>query len=320
MYISTIKENEYRERIVETEAYLSKKANVGSFRSFDGAELAYEYYLTNPCRSSIIIIHGFTEFAKKYREMCWYFLNSGYNVFVFDQRGHGLSHRDVAPLQLTHIDRFSDYADDLKEFINKVVSPASGDIPLFIYSHSMGGAITLDFLERNPGKIAKAVLSAPMLCPTTRGVPRKVLRKIVETQAKKDGWRARFKHSGEFNPAPEFERTSDMSRARFEYHMQSRLAEEKYQTSAATNRWMYEALSLIDTVGAKRNVSEISSEILVFSAEKDKVVRNRPQRILASWLPKSRHIFVKDAKHNLHSSSDEILQQYMNNILEFFSN
>lgn len=307
MYISTIKENEYRERIVEIEASLSKKANVGSFRSFDGAELAYEYYLTNPCRSSIIIIHGFTEFAKKYREMCWYFLNSGYNVFIFDQRGHGLSHRDVSPLQLTHVDRFSDYADDLKEFIDKIVSPASGNLPLFIYSHSMGGAITLDFLERNPGKIAKAVLSAPMFCPITKGLPRKVLRKIVETQAKKDGWKARFKYSGGFNPAPEFERTSDMSRARFDYHMQSRLAEERYQTSAATNRWMYEVLSLVDTVAAKRNVTKISAEILVFSAEKDKVVRNGLQRIFASRHLNCRHILVKSAKHNLHSSSDEIL-------------
>ena len=46
-------------------------------------------------RGVVVISHGFTEFARKYSEMAWYFLLAGYSVCILEHRGHGHSVHDV---------------------------------------------------------------------------------------------------------------------------------------------------------------------------------------------------------------------------------
>ena len=43
----------------------------------------------------VVISYGFTENARKYSELIWYFLLDGYSVCVLEHRGHGYSVRDV---------------------------------------------------------------------------------------------------------------------------------------------------------------------------------------------------------------------------------
>src|SRR5207244_2707110 len=81
----------------------------------------------------------------------------GYAVYAFDLRGHGLSegHR-------VWIDSFEDYLDDLDVFVARVRARES-DKPLFLFGHSMGGAIaTLYTLERKP-PLRGLLLSGPAL-------------------------------------------------------------------------------------------------------------------------------------------------------------
>ena len=46
-------------------------------------------------RGAVVISYGFTENARKYSELIWYFLLDGYSVCVLEHRGHGYSVRDV---------------------------------------------------------------------------------------------------------------------------------------------------------------------------------------------------------------------------------
>lgn len=62
----------------------------------DGASAAF--------RGAIVISHGFTEFARKYSEMAWYFLLAGYSVCILEHRGHGHSAHDVSNPSLVWID------------------------------------------------------------------------------------------------------------------------------------------------------------------------------------------------------------------------
>lgn len=43
-------------------------------------------------RGVVVISHGFTEFARKYSEMAWYFLLSGYSVCILEHRGTAIPH------------------------------------------------------------------------------------------------------------------------------------------------------------------------------------------------------------------------------------
>lgn len=314
-----IEENEYPEKMQYVEQQLSQYAVSGEFESFDGCSISYEYYLAENSRASIIIVHGFTEFFRKYRELCWYFLHMGFNVFMYDQRGHGLSGRVTAGMHLAHVDNFYDYVRDLEEFTDRVIIPNSGKTPIYLYGHSMGGAVAALYLARAGKKIERAVLSAPMICPNTHGMPRKILKSMVSAAAKKAGWTAKFRYAGEFTAEVEFSKTSDMSRNRFEYNLKLRTDHIHYQNSSSTNRWIHEALSVQDVLLKASTTNSITAKVLVVSAQKDTVVKNAPQKLFAKLLPNGRFVQMQGAKHSMYNSPQPMLGEYVGLLMNFFS-
>ena len=52
--------------INEVEPFLAERRNDGTFNSFDGRPISYEYYITDNAKASVVISHGFTESAEKF--------------------------------------------------------------------------------------------------------------------------------------------------------------------------------------------------------------------------------------------------------------
>lgn len=101
---------------------------------------------------TLLMVHGFTEHSSRHIDFGMLFAKEGGEVLLFDLRGSGHSsgHRFSASLK--------QYYQDFLLMISK----ASKAVPLFIFGHSMGGAIALSFLAKNPNvKVAGAILSAP---------------------------------------------------------------------------------------------------------------------------------------------------------------
>mgnify|MGYP002516586524 CR=1 FL=1 len=59
-----LSEDEFPIQIPTIEAELSGYANTGTFASFDGNEIAYQYFLCESAKANVVIVHGFTEFYK----------------------------------------------------------------------------------------------------------------------------------------------------------------------------------------------------------------------------------------------------------------
>lgn len=97
------------------------------FLQRDEARLAYSKYILTDSKASIVISHGYTENKDKYEEMIYYYLKSGYSVFIMDHRGHGKSTREVSDNSLVYIDSFDTYVDDLHFFITEIVKPSSSE-------------------------------------------------------------------------------------------------------------------------------------------------------------------------------------------------
>ncbi len=315
--LSVIREDVFENEMKNVEQTLEKYATKGYFTSFDDARMYYEYFLAENPKASIVFVHGYTEFCKKYYELIWYFLNMGYNVFIYDQRGHGFSHRDVEDFQVIHVNRFEDYVDDLNCFVEKVVLPAQRAVPLYLYAHSMGGAVAAFYLAKTKDKIQKTVLSAPLIYPVCMSVPRRMLRFLIKNEAKKKGWETRLRFSKDFNPDARFERSGDLSEGRFKYNLKARIEEPRYQNSCSSNRWNYEALGILPKMLQRANVKNMHSEILLVSAEKDTVVEVKPQKKLAKRL-KCKYWCVKDAKHCLYTQKDEALHTFLDKIFAFY--
>ena len=106
----------------------------------------------------IVLIHGLGEHSGRYNtHFANYFLNEGFSILSFDLPGHGKSGG-----QRGHI---KDY-DDFDELVSAGISYAKNkypSLPIFIYGHSLGGLIALEYsIQVNPD-INGLIASAPVL-------------------------------------------------------------------------------------------------------------------------------------------------------------
>ena len=315
--VEVIKEDEYLQRIIEVEETLSAHAKEGTFKSFDGLNIFYRNYLVENPVGSIVIVHGFTEYCKKYTELVWYFTNRGYNVFTYDHRGHGFSERQVEGYELAHVNSFEEYVKDLESFVETVVIRDAGEENINIFSHSMGGSVTTLYLMRCGNRISRALLSSPMVYPFTSDCPIPVLKLMLKQQARQNGWDARFKYASDFNPDHPFDKSHDTSYPRFRHNLDVRISDIRFQTSASTNRWMYEAVSVGKKMLRARDLKKIAAKVLVISSAGDTVVRPKPQKALAKKLG-CKIITVEGAKHSAFICASEKLEQYLQTVFAFF--
>lgn len=315
---TVLTEEEFSQRMPQIEQALNDYAHTGSFYTFDGKQIAYQYFLCRNAKANVVVIHGFTEFYCKYYELTWYLLHEGYNVFLYDQRGHGLSERDVKDPQLVHINHFEDYARDLDCYIHSVVLTAAPDLPLNLYAHSMGGTVAALYLAQHSDDVNKAFLSAPMICPYAGGIPRILIWLGANRYLRKLGAMAHFPYSGHFDPNADFHASSDASRARFTYYLNMRIRHRSYQTSGATNQWMVEVAKLQKKLLNKKFAKQITADVCLVSCQNDRVVRTPQQHRFAALLPHGSLVVVSNAAHSLYTSTGEQLQKFYDCLFDFF--
>jgi alpha-beta hydrolase superfamily lysophospholipase len=110
-------------------------------------------------RAVLVIVHGLKDHSSRYGELAVRLVGEGFAVHAFDLRGH--AHSEGVRV---HIDSFEEYLSDLGLFLERVRQREPGK-PVFLFGHSMGGAIvTLFTLEKKPD-LQGLVLSAPALKP-----------------------------------------------------------------------------------------------------------------------------------------------------------
>ena len=159
-----ITEENYEEQMhKEVEPYVYARMESGFFEREKDKKLYYEHCRADDPKGVIVISHGFTESVRKFTESAYYMLQNGYDVWGLDHRGHGRSYRNNKNPYVVHVERFSNYVEDLHYLTENMVKPASGDLPIYLYCHSMGGCIGAWTIEKYPRLFKKAVLSSPML-------------------------------------------------------------------------------------------------------------------------------------------------------------
>ena len=132
-------------------------------------KLHVKFYETDRPKGVIIISHGFTEGAQKYDEMIYYFLKAGYHVCMPEHMGHGLSYRLTEDPSLVHIDIWKRFVRDFLKVCH-VVKEQYSELPLFLFAHSMGGAIGTIAAAWETELFQKIILSSPMIRPLTGSI------------------------------------------------------------------------------------------------------------------------------------------------------
>jgi alpha-beta hydrolase superfamily lysophospholipase len=130
----------------------------GHFESKDKLELFQQWWKPRAeTRGVLIVMHGLKDHSARYQSLGTAMARQGVAVYAFDLRGHGRSAgRRVA------VERFEDYVDDLELFLASV-KEREGDKPVFVFGHSMGGAIASMLVATRQPELAGLLLSGPAL-------------------------------------------------------------------------------------------------------------------------------------------------------------
>lgn len=310
---------QFMQEIVEP--YLAQYRTEGFFSSKDGKKLYYEYEKMPNSKGAVVISHGYNESAEKFREMAYWFMQMGFSVFAIDHRGHGRSFRLSPDLALTDVESFSDYTRDLHFFIKKIVLPNTVDLPLYLYGHSMGGAVSILYMQNHPNVFKKAILTAPMLKPKTENIPTPITRVVsAVSRIFGKGDKMVFTTKGGFNENEQFENSPDTSKERFEYYRKKRVAHPYLQNSYPTYRWVNESLRvggyMLDPIRCNR----VKAPILLFSAGEDSFVFKREQEIFISLIPNGEIFYEDRARHEIYMSTNDVMGDYLIEIERFLSN
>lgn len=131
--------------------------NEYSWRSKTGLTVYGQSWLVENPKAVVGIIHGMGEHSSRYNYLTDALTNAGISVVAYDQIGHGKTGGKRG-----HVSDYNMLLGCVGELTSKMVElvPAK---PTFLFGHSMGGNVLLNYLiKRNP-KISGAIVSAPWL-------------------------------------------------------------------------------------------------------------------------------------------------------------
>ena len=295
--------------------YLHARREDGTLTGFDGISLRYIYYSADAPRGTVFVLHGLGENAEKYRELTYYFLCEGLSVVLYDHRGHGLSHR-VTDETVTHVEHFSQYVQDLDAAVQRF---ADTPAPHYLFAHSMGGAIAALYLERGGDFFEKAVLTAPMIAPTRKGMPLWLTVAHCRHARRKGRGSERVGILRPFSKEEQFRYSQSRSLVRFETYYRFKQENDGHWNGPPTYAWTEEAYRVPRVILKKGAPERIRAEVRLYSAETDHLVAQRPQRKFIARVPRGNFVEIKGAKHEIYSSAEDVLFPYLEDVLNFFA-
>jgi len=129
----------------------------GEFKGRGGVRIWYQVWRPEAPKAVVALAHGLGEHSGRYRNVVDWLVPRGYAIYALDHRGHGRSGG-----RRGHLDRFSDYLDDLQQCIGLAAEQEPGR-PLFLLGHSLGGIIALAYAIERPQGLRGVIASSPGL-------------------------------------------------------------------------------------------------------------------------------------------------------------
>jgi lysophospholipase len=261
-----------------------------------------------------LILNGQTEFIEKYFEVIDEFRARGFAVVTFDWRGQGGSDRLLPDRRKAHIGDFAAYDQDLDTVIREVVKPITAERTLrpIAVAHSMGGNILLRRLHDVQDEFAAAILSAPMVAITPRGLPWWVIERIANrlnarTPSAEFVWGMAKRDQMKLPFALQIV-TSDPKR--YARNQALLAADPELRLNGPTWGWLGAALHSIALLKKPGYAEAIETPALVIGAGRDRVCDTGALRAFAVRLPKARYVEIEQAEHEIMMERDPLRGQW----------
>jgi alpha-beta hydrolase superfamily lysophospholipase len=108
-------------------------------------------------RGAVCLVHGHGEHVRRYGHVAAALNRAGYALMGFDLRGHGRSDGVRG-----HTPSYDHLMDDIEDMLGAVSARFAG-APLFLYGHSMGGNLVLNYGLRRKPDVRGVIATGPWL-------------------------------------------------------------------------------------------------------------------------------------------------------------
>lgn len=281
----------------------------------DGKSLAYSVFENKVSDRAIVVMQGRTESMLKYAEWIYDLHRLGFTVFAFDFRGQGNSDHLVPHRpSYGHIDDFDTYVEDLREFLDKVVAPRHKG-KLFLYAHSMGGAVAVMHELKYPSRFLGTVLQSPMLDIKTAPIPQFLARWLVRLMV--------FMGYGESLPPMQKEadvhekNTVTTSTIRREYSLAQRMKNSSAYIGPPTNLWVERAFAA--TEDFRSAAKKLTNSIFMFQAGDDRFVVNETLDHFCRNAKDCKSIMMSGGMHELYLERDQVRDEVLKKTSDYFN-
>lgn len=162
------------------------------WKNKEGLTLYGAHWPVEHPRAVIALVHGQGEHISRYDHLARWFNARGVAVLGFDHQGHGQSEG-----RRGHARHLEAYLDDIGLLLEKVRG-FYPHTPLFLYGHSMGGNLTLNYVLRHqPTGLAGHIATGPFIrlafeAPMAKMLAAKLLRRFMPTLTLPTGLASHF--------------------------------------------------------------------------------------------------------------------------------
>ncbi len=151
--------------------------NENSWETKDGIKLfAQNWRPESTPKAVVVLIHGLGEHSSRYKHVAQYFSDAGYALSTMDLRGHGRSGGVRG-----HFPSFDVVMTDISQLLDETQKMYPG-LPVFLYGHSLGGALTLYFGYTQKRDLKGIIATSPGLASGTPIPPMKIMAARVLTR------------------------------------------------------------------------------------------------------------------------------------------
>lgn len=127
----------------------------------DGLSLAVEKMEpAGGIRGIVQISHGMAEHKERYEDFMTFLAENGYLCVIHDHRGHGGSVRRPEDLGYFYTEDPAALAEDLYA-VTAMIRAEHPQVPLYLFSHSMGTLVARSYLKRHDRALSGLVLCGP---------------------------------------------------------------------------------------------------------------------------------------------------------------
>ena len=239
------------------------------FNTFDGNKIFYRTWNFEKNKKTLIIIHRGHEHSERLNELSQDEKFLKYNIFAYDLRGHGYTETKTSPNAM-------DYVRDLASFVNHIKNEYQiKEEDIFIVANSIGGVILSAYIHDFAPNIAGMALLAPAF-EIKLYIPFAKQLVTLLTKIKKDA--------------------KVMSYVKAKVLTHDVEEQNKYNSDKLINKEINARL-LIDLADMGKRLVEDSMAIelptIIFSAEKDYVVKNSAQKKFFLNLSSKKREFIE---------------------------